>query len=295
MSYRAGIVGGPTGVGLGLRVAFAAEVDAGAVDGRVPFWEISPENYVRRGGGREACLGRIGERFPIVGHGLTLSLAGLGPFDADFVAALRGFLDAGRVTAPWYSDHLCFTGTDGRALHDLLPVPWTSESARRTAARVRESADRLGRPMLVENISYYLSYGSTPLDEVDFVVEVLERADCGILLDVNNVFVNAQNHGFDPYAWLAKIPVDRIVQLHVAGHEFWDDHARDLIIDTHGAPVRVEVEDLLAWVVERTGPVPVLLERDDNIPPLAELLAERDRLDGVYQAALARHRAQEVA
>lgn len=295
MSYRAGIAGGPTGIGLGLRSAFIPEVDRGEADGRVPFWEISPENYVERGGGRERSLGRIGERFPIVGHGLTLSLGGVDPLNLDFIAALRGFLDAGRISAPWYSDHLCFTGTEGRAFHDLLPVPWTTASARRVAARVREVSDRLGRPMLVENISYYLPYGSTPLDEVDFVVEVLERADCGLLLDVNNVFVNAKNHGFDPFAWLAKIPLGRVVQLHIAGHEFWDDEAKDLIIDTHGAPVRVEVEDLLAWVIARTGPLPVLLERDSNIPPLPELLAERDRLDTVYLAALARHRAQEVA
>ena len=293
MSYRAGIGGGPTGVGLGLRSTFLPEVDQGAADGRVPFWEICPENYVERGGGREHRIGRIGERFPLVGHGLTLSLGGVDPLNTTFLAALREFL-AERISAPWYSDHLCFTGTDGRALHDLLPIPWTTASARRVAARVREVSERIGRPMLVENISYYMPYASTPLDEVDFVVEVLERADCGLLLDVNNIFVNAQNHGFDPFAWLAKIPLDRVVQLHIAGHEFWDDAKQDLIIDTHGAPVRVEVEDLLAWVIARTGPLPVLLERDANIPPLAELLAERDRLDAVYQAALASRAAQEA-
>ena len=295
MSYRAGISGGPTGVGLGLRGQFLAEVDAGGADGRVPFWEISPENHVARGGGRTARLARVAERFPILSHGLSLSLGGVDPLDREFLAALREFLDTSRISSPWHSDHLCFTGTDGRALHDLLPIPWTGASARRVAERVGEVQDRLARPMLVENISYYLPYGSTPLDEAGFVAEVLERADCGLLLDVNNVFVNATNHGFDPFAWLAQIPLGRVVQIHIAGHEFWDDRAQDLIIDTHGAPVRAQVEDLLAWVIERTGPLPVLLERDTNIPPLAELLAERDRLDVVYQAALARRAAREVA
>jgi uncharacterized protein (UPF0276 family) len=295
MSFRAGIRAArepPTGIGLGLRADFLAEVEDGAADGRVPFWEISPDNYIARGGPRPRRLLRIAERFPILSHGLSLSLGGLDPLDGDFIAGLRGFLDR-ELPAPWHSDHLCWSGIGGKMLHDLLPVPWTTASARRVAARVREVADRLERPMLVENISYYLPLACTPLDEVAFVVEVLERADCGLLLDVNNVFVNAANHGFDPLAWLAAVPLERVVQLHVAGHEFWDDNARDLIIDTHGAPVRREVDDLLAWVVERTGPIPVLLERDENIPPLAELLAERDRLDGVYQAAVARFRARE--
>lgn len=290
MSFRARITQGPTGVGIGLRGKFIAAVDAGEVDGQVPFWEISPENFVARGGPRPGMLARIAERTPLLAHGLSLSLGGVDPLNAEFLARLRRFLDD-RLQVPWYSDHLCFCGTDGRALHDLLPIPWTSESARRTAARVREVSERLEKPMLVENISYYLSYGSTPLDEVAFVGEVLERADCGLLLDVNNVFVNARNHGFDPLAWLARLPLDRVVQLHIAGHEWWDDATQDMIVDTHGAPVRVEVEDLLAWVVERTGPLPVLLERDDNIPPLAALLAERDHLQAVYDAALARREA----
>jgi uncharacterized protein (UPF0276 family) len=292
MSFRARIPQGPTGVGIGLRGKFIAEVDAGAADGRVPFWEISPENFVARGGSRPARLARIAERAPFLAHGLSLSLGGVDPLNAEFLGQLRAFFDD-RLPVPWYSDHLCFCGTDGRALHDLLPIPWTSESARRTAARVREVAERLEKPMLVENISYYLPYGSTPLDEAGFIGELLERADCGLLLDVNNVFVNAKNHGFDPFAWLAQLPLDRVVQLHIAGHEWWDDAKQDMIVDTHGAPVRVEVEDLLTWVIERTGPLPVLLERDTNIPPLAELLTERDHLEGVYQAALAR--AREVA
>ncbi len=276
----------PTGVGLGLRGSFMAEVDAGAADGRVPFFEISPENHMRRGGARPARLARIRERFPVLTHGLSMSLGGLEPLDPDYFAELRQFLAP--IGDHWHSDHICFCGTDGKQLHDLLPVPFTSASARRIAARVREAADRLERPMAVENISYYLPLGVPSVDEPAFITELLERADCSLVLDVNNVFVNAQNHGFDARAWLARIPLARVVQLHIAGHEFWDDDKQDLIIDTHGAPVRAEVEALLAWVIERTGPLPVLLERDNNIPALPELLGERDRLQAIYDDALAR-------
>lgn len=279
----------PTGVGLGLRASFAAEVDDGQADGRVPFFEVSPENHMRRGGIGPARLARIAARFPMLTHGLSMSLGGPDPYDPEFFAALREFLAAlpASFGSRWHSDHLCFCGVDGKALHDLLPLPFTGASARRVAARVREAADRLERPMLVENISYYMPLGASTLDEADFVTEVVERADCGLLLDVNNVFVNARNHGFDPREWLSRVPLARVAQLHIAGHELLE--AGDaLIIDTHGAPVRTEVDELMAWVVERLGPVPVLLERDNNIPELDELLAERDRLAIVYDAALAR-------
>lgn len=275
----------PTGVGLGLRGSFIAEVDAGAADDRVPFFEISPENHMRRGGAGPARLARVRERFPVLTHGLSMSLGGLEPLDPEYFADLRQFLAP--FADHWHSDHLCFCGTDGKQLHDLLPVPFTSASARRIAARVREAADRLERPMAVENISYYLPLGVPSVDEPEFIRELLERADCGLVLDVNNVFVNATNHGFDARAWLARIPLNRVVQLHIAGHEFWDDDAKTLIIDTHGAPVRAEVDELLAWVIARTGPLPVLLERDNNIPALPELLAERDRLQTIYDHALA--------
>ena len=285
----------PTGVGLGLRGSFAAEIDAGAADGRVPFFEISPENHMRRGGSGPARLARIRDRFPVLTHGLSMSLGGLEPLDPDYFAELRPFLaDFDPPGARrWHSDHLCFCGVDGKNLHDLLPVPFTGASARRLAARVREAADRLERPMAVENISYYLPLGAPDRDEPAFITELLERADCGLLLDVNNVFVNSRNHGFDPLDWLRKVPMSRVVQMHVAGHEFWDD-SETLIIDTHGAAVRSEVDELLAWVIERTGPLPVLFEWDNNIPELPALLAERDRLQAVYDGALAR-RSTDVA
>ncbi|MCA9636333.1 MAG: DUF692 domain-containing protein [Myxococcales bacterium] len=277
----------PTGIGLGLRSAFMAEIDAGAADGLVAFLELSPENYLWRGGAAVDQLGRICERFPLIGHGVAMNLGGVDPLDPRFFGELRRFLD--RHPTPWYSDHLCFCNRGGE-LHDLLPLPFTTRTATRTAARIREAQERLERPMLVENVSYYLALGESEHDEPDFIVEVIERADCGLLLDVNNAYVNAQNHGFDPLEWLARIPLERVRQLHVAGHEPWDDAT---LVDTHGAAVRDEVYDLMAWVVERIGPVPVLLERDNNIPPLADLLAEVKALDAVYQGALARWRASE--
>lgn len=277
-----------TGVGLGLRAAFIEKIERGDAAGKVAFLEVAPENYMHRGGKAPRRLANIAEHFPIISHGLMMSLGSPDPFDDAYFADLRGFLD--RVAAPWHSDHLCWSGIDGVLLHDLLPVPFTTASAIRIAERVREAQDRIGRPMAVENVSWYLQLGAPQKDEPDFVVEVLERADCRLMLDVNNIFVNATNHGFDALDWLRKIPLERVVQLHIAGHDRWEE---DLIIDTHGNEVRDEVYDLLAWVIERTGPKPVVLERDSDIPPLETLLDEVARIDGVYQAAVNRWQAQQ--
>lgn len=274
----------PTGIGLGLRASLIAEIDAGKADGALAFLELSPENYIWRGGPAPDHLERIQERFPLLCHGLALNLGGLDPFDARYMLELRSFL-ANHPT-PWYSDHLCFCNR-GSEFHDLLPVPFTHTMAKRMATRVREASERLERAMLVENVSYYLELGESEMDEPEFIGEILEQADCSLLLDVNNIYVNAQNHGFNPYDWLKKIPLERVRQLHIAGHESWDDKT---LIDTHGAAVRDEVIAMMAWVIERTGPLPVLLERDANIPPLADLLSEVKTLDTVYQAALDRWR-----
>jgi uncharacterized protein (UPF0276 family) len=273
----------PNGIGLGLRSAFLERVERGEADGAVAFLEISPENFMHRGGRMPRKLASIAEKLPVVTHGLMMSLGGTDPFDDDYFATLRGFLD--RHDPPWHSDHLCWCGLDGALLHDLLPLPFTRGVAARVAARVREAADRLERPMAVENISWYLELGRPEIHETELIGEVLERADCGLLLDVNNAFVNARNHGFDPYEWLERIPLDRVWQLHVAGHEKWDD---TLLVDTHGADVQGEVMGMLAWVIERTGPKPVVLERDANFPELPDLLAEARRIDEVYQGAVAR-------
>lgn len=283
------------GVGLGLRWEFLDDVlqviaDGGSLGGPPPglgpirFFEISPENYMRRGGYFPEALDRIGASVPLLTHGLTLSVGGIDPFDDAYLSELGRFLD--RIDPPFHSDHLCFCGVEGRMLHDLLPLPFTPAAAVHTAARLREVSERLERPMVIENITYYLTPGEAALTEVEFLGEVLERGGARLLLDVNNVHVNARNHGFDALEWLSKIPLDRVAQIHVAGHEWAPED--EVILDSHGAPVIDPVFDLLAWVIERTGPLPVVLERDQNIPAWSELLAESTRVNEAYERGLAR-------
>lgn len=280
----------PTGIGLGLRGAFIRRVDKGEADGRVAFLEIAPENYMRRGGMSPQRLARIAERFDIITHGLMMSLGGTDPLDPEYLGLVRSLI--GQVNSPWHSDHLCWSGIEQTCLHDLLPIPFTRDVAKRVAERVNRAQDALGTTMAVENISWYLQLGHSDFGtdalaaETEFICEVLDRADCKLLLDVNNVYVNAVNHGFESFAWLERIPLERVVQLHIAGHEPWDE---TLLVDTHGATVRNEVIAMLAWVIERIGPMPVLLERDSNIPDLTELLDEVSQLDRVYQSALQRY------
>ncbi|MCA9618534.1 MAG: DUF692 domain-containing protein [Myxococcales bacterium] len=280
---------GPTGVGLGLRWDFLDDLiqrlDRGDFAGGVPFWEISPENYMRRGGYIPDSLARVAADFPILTHGLQMSIGGLDPYDDAYFASLAELIEP--FGAAFHSDHLCFCGTDGRIFHDLLPMPQTEASALHCAARIREAQDRLGRPMAVENISFYLQLGRADLSETDFIDLVLEEADCGLLLDVNNVYVNSLNHGFDAAEWLARIDPARVVQLHVAGHEHRADDG--LVIDTHGAPVVEPVYQLLEDVIARIGPRPVLLERDNDVPPLDDLLAERTSLEAAYDRGLRRY------
>ena len=277
------------GVGLGLRWPLLSDVLEGAADGAVKFFEISPENYMRRGGYFPEALEQVADKHPILTHGLMMSLGSTDPFDEAYFDELQRFVS--RFGGAWHSDHLTFGGLDGAVFHDLLPIPFTRKMARHVADRIREAQDRLGHRMAIENISYYLELGHSELTEPEFISEVLERADCGLLLDVNNVDVNAKNHGFNARAWLDEVPLDRVVEIHVAGPEPWD---QGLLLDTHGAPVSRDVHDLLAYTIERTGPRPVLLERDNNIPPLAELLEEVRQVDGTYQAALARHRVRKA-
>ena len=279
----------PTGVGLGLRWDFLEEVLEGdRLD--VAFWEVSPENYMRRGGYYPASLEQIRDRYPVVTHGLTMSLGAIDPPPRDYLAELR--TEIARVGSPWHSDHLCFSTAGPLVLHDLLPLKHCKENADRVVDRLRGIEDTLGVPMAVENISWYAHPGRPEMPEAEFISRVVERSGCGLLLDVNNVYVNSRNHGFDPYEHIASLPLDRVVQLHVAGHTQRPD---GIIIDTHGAPVVDPVIDLLGWTVERTGPLPVLLERDNWIPPLDELLAEVRALDRVYQAALARRKEQRAS
>ena len=275
-----------SGVGLGLRWEFLEET-LERDDVSLPFVEISPENYMRRGGYFPAALGQAGERFPVISHGLTMSIGGTDPLDPAYLRELRTFI--ARVNAPFHTDHLCWSGTDEGMLHDLLPIPFTKEAVAHVRERHARAQDALSVPLGLENITYYAALGESEMREEDFIAEVLEATGAPLLLDVNNVYVNAKNHGFDPVRWLEKMPLDRVVQLHVAGHHAWDD---GMLVDTHGADVPDPVYELMAWVIERTGPRPVVLERDQLIPSLDALLGEVSRLKTTYDAAVARHAAK---
>lgn len=276
----------PRGIGLGFRVGMAERFleEAPEVVGWV---EVHPENYIGRGGRYRDYLKRAMERWPVVTHGLSTCLGDTDPSDAEYLAQLRSFL--GDVGTPWHSEHLCFGSVGGAALHDLLPLPFTEEAATLAARRLDEVRSAIDVELAFENVSYYAPQPTemgdeSGLEEATFCAEVLERTDAKILLDVNNVYVNSQNFGFDPRAFIDRIPPERVIQMHVAGHFVRDDGLR---IDTHGSSVCEDVYDLLEYTLRHVGPVPVLLERDNDIPPLEELIAEVERLDAIYQRATA--------
>ena len=247
----------------------------------VPFWETCPENVVGDGGRHHRLACAILDRDPVLTHGLTMSVGGFDAWDQDYLRDLGDFLV--RTGTPWHSEHLCFTRVDATCLHELLPLPFTRESVRHTVARARDLQARLPVPLLLENITYYAELGAAEMDEADFITAVLEGADTGWLLDVNNVYVNALNFGFDPKDWLARLPLDRVAQIHIAGHKRFGE----LTVDTHGAQVIDPVIELMQWTLARLGrPVPVLLERDNHIPDVEVLLGERRRLQQAYDAAL---------
>lgn len=269
------------GIGLGLRMPFAAELFASA-PAALRWLEIHPENYLARGGAYASLLERARSRYPLLTHGLTMGFGNLAPFDRAYLGQLRAFL--GDLDAPWHSDHLCFTQVDDVFLHDLLPLPMNEEAIGVAVQRIAEAQDALGLPIAIEPISFYARAPGSVLDEAAFVREVVERADARLLLDVNNVYVNAQNHGFDARAYIDRLPLARVVQLHVAGHHVRPD---GLIIDTHAAPICEPVYELLDYALRKLArPLPVLLERDDTFPPFAELVNEIERLDAIYRAAL---------
>jgi len=275
---------GPTGVGLGLRWEFLEEVLEGPrID--VAFFEVSPENYMRRGGYYPAALEALTERYAFLTHGLTLSLGAVDPPAPSYLAELEA--EVRRLGSPWHSDHLCCSSSGSLMLHELLPLQHSRESVARVADRLRATEDRLGVPMAVENVSYYAHLGAPEMPETEFISRVLEQSDCGLLLDVNNVYVNAKNHGFDAREFILDLPLERVVQVHVAGHSLaqWDT---SLTIDTHGAPVCDPVYDLLELAIAHIGPVAVLLERDNDIPGLSELLAEVRQIEARYTAGVRR-------
>jgi uncharacterized protein (UPF0276 family) len=285
------------GVGLGLRPEFLDELVEASAARRLPidFLEVSPENYMRRGGRYPAALAGLAQRYPIVTHGLTMSLGGIDPLDGGYLNDLAAFLRETRT--PWHSDHLCFSAVGGRALHDLLPIALTKASVDRVADRIRRARDAIDLPLAIENVSYYWHPGRAEMGEAELLARVCDAADCALMLDVNNAYVNATNFGLDVDAWLREAPIERVVQIHVAGHEWFSVDDRGLgeqaaphlpgamVIDTHGAEVARPVMELLGRVLARTGPVPVVLERDQNVPRLDALVAELECVRAVWEQA----------
>lgn len=257
------------GAGLGLRRALLEETVAGSAE--IDFLEFAPENWLRIGGRLGRQFRDLAGRFPLVCHGLSLSLGGPDPLDFALLGELKAFLTENRVVV--YSEHLSASSDHGH-LYDLMPIPFTPDAARYTAERIRRVQDYLGQRIAIENVSYYAAPGQA-MDEIDFINRVLTEADCDLLLDVNNIYVNSVNHGYDAEQFLDGIPGERIAYLHIAGHY---QQADDLIIDTHGAAVIDPVWALLQSSYRRFGALPTLLERDFNFPPMSELIGELDRI-----------------
>lgn len=254
------------GFGLGLRPQHYAEILEGGP--AVDWFEIISENYMVPGGRPLAMLEKIRARFPIVMHGVSLSIASTAPLDLGYLRDLKSLIV--RVEPKWVSDHLCWTGVHGFNLHDLLPVPYTREALEHVVPRIQKVQELLGRPLAIENVSSYVRYAHTELTEWEFLTELTRRTGCQLLFDVNNVYVGAFNHGYDPMDFINGVPIEPVVQFHLAGHTDMGTY----IIDTHDHPIRTEVWDLYRAAVERFGPVSTMIERDDNIPPLAEVVAE---------------------
>lgn len=254
------------GFGLGLRPAHYETIlnDQPAVD----WFEIISENYLVPGGKPLHYLDRIRERYPMVMHGVSLSIGSHDPLNREYLKQLRTLAE--RIAPAWISDHLCWTGAHGLNAHDLLPLPYTEEALKHVVARVGEVQDFLGCRILLENVSSYVSYPESEMSEWEFLREIAARADCLVLLDINNIYVSSVNHEFDPLTYLNAIPVERVWQFHLAGHR----NLGDYIIDTHDEPVIDPVWELYAQAVRRFGRVSTMIERDDNIPPLPELLTE---------------------
>lgn len=274
---------GFAGAGLGLRRELLrplAERDPQPVG----FLEVAPENWIGVGGSLGRRFRYFTERYPFVTHGLSLSLGGPEPLDTAFVRRVKQFLDEHGILA--YTEHLSYCSDDGH-LYDLMPIPFTEAAVRNVADRIRQTQEILERRIGIENVSYYAAPGAQ-MSEINFLNAVLEEADCDLMLDINNIYVNSINHRYDPHEFLASVPADRIIYFHVAGHYV---EAEDLRVDTHGADVIDPVWDLLARAYELYGPVPTVLERDFNIPPLDTLLLEVDRIRRLQQhdSVVARH------
>jgi uncharacterized protein len=271
------------GIGLGLRSPIAASLFDGSAPPALRWLEIHPENYLARGGRYASLLARARDRYPLLTHGLTMGFGALAPFEPSYLGALRTLLHDLRV--PWHSDHLCFAQVDDVYLHDLLPLPLNEEAIAIAVQRIGEAQDALGVSIAIEPISWYARPPDSSLEEAQFIGEIVARSGAKLLLDVNNVYVNALNHGFDARGFIDELPLEQVVQLHIAGHHVRSDGKR---IDTHAAPISEPVYELLDYTLRKLArPLPVLLERDDDFPPFEELAREIERLDAIYRSALA--------
>ncbi|HUK02121.1 MAG TPA: DUF692 domain-containing protein [Steroidobacteraceae bacterium] len=268
------------GFGLGLRTEHYEAVLAERP--RIDWLEVLTENYLVPGGKPLDYLHRIGERYPLVMHGVSLSIGSTAPLDERYLREVKQL--ATRVRPRWISDHLCWTGVGGINLHDLMPLPYTEEALRHVAARVRRVQDDLGQRILLENVSSYVAYSTSAMSEWEFLSALCHEVDCDLLLDINNIYVSSVNHGFDPHAFLAGVPRERVRQFHLAGHR----NCGSYIIDTHDEPIVQPVWDLYRAAVARFGDVATMIERDANIPPLGELLAELDQARRIAGSVRAR-------
>lgn len=260
------------GVGLGYR----AEITDQTLDNRdkIDFLEVISENYVKGTISQKRNIERA-DAFQVIPHGVELSIGSLGEIDYEHLKALKKFFH--EIKAPWWSDHLCFTGADHNRLHDLLPLPFSREAVDHVVKRVKKIQEFMELPFLLENISTYLRLPGSELTEAQFISEIVEQADCGLLLDVNNVYVNSYNHKFDPFDFVSQLPLERVVQIHIAGHR----KVKSIIIDTHGAQIIQPVYDILALVLQKTDVKGILLERDQLFPKFDNILSELDRIRDV--------------
>jgi uncharacterized protein len=267
------------GFGLGLRPQHYEDIlqQKPSID----WFEILTENYLVPGGKPLYYLDKIRELYPIVMHGVSLSLGSTDPLDRDYLKQLKSL--AKRVAPVWISDHLCWTGVGGLNMHDLLPVPYTGETINHIVARIKEIQDYLDRQILIENVSSYLTFTQSEMTEWEFISEIVNQADCYILLDVNNIFVSATNHGFQAMDYIKAIAPQRVAQIHLAGHSNYGNY----IIDTHDAPIIPNVWKLYEETITRFGPISTMIERDDNIPPLGDLLLEIEQAKKIMENAQA--------
>lgn len=269
------------GFGLGLRPQHFPDIlgdDPTSTEG-VDWFEILSENFIGVGGPPMRSMMSVRERFPIVMHGVSMSIGSTDPLDMEYLEGLKALAD--QVEPILISDHLCWTGAHGLNMHDLLPLPMTEETIDHVAARVRQVQDVLGRRFMLENTSTYVTFEEDEMTEWEFISEICTRADCDILLDVNNIYVSAFNHGFSADEYLDGIPKARVKQVHLAGHEHNGDH----IIDTHDEPVPKDVLELYGKAIARLGMVPTMIERDANIPPFDELVRELQGVRRIAEAA----------